>query len=1415
MLVSILHLKIQLISPRILDTEEIKYVDEADLPAYNLFNLGVSLDDGSSATSSNNAIEAYRSAIALKPDLEEALLNLGVALDRIGDSENAIQAYNKLIDLPNTSPALRASAANNIGHLKHKHSQKNPFLLNECLTWYLLAVSLLPSHVDSLYNLAKTYQELGTTDLALSTYHRVLELEPTHGESLLNLSNLHFAALEHNDSLQYSQTILNNKQLMSPITVEMAFNNRGQLFRSIDQHELALISFQNCYEYSNGNNLASLVNVWVAKRTLSDWNFDESIINTKIDGEVKERWHLINGGQSSSPILSKAQILSTAPSLLPYDSLLLPLTTPKFRKEIALLTSYIYSKNIASSLFGGRTTRKTQKTPSTAINLVYVSYDFRDHPMGHLTRGLVTGHSKNSFIVGCVSYGEDDSSEHRRSFETSSDYFIDGMPKTPASPVNPIATADALISQKPDVIIDLMSHTRGGILQIPNLAKSRDNVLINYLGYPGTSGGSYYDYVMVDKNVVAVETFTEEFTEKAVILPNGYQSNEYNVEVGVCEGDRDLERNCRKGREALFGENGASKNRSNPKIALCNFNTFDKMEEVSFTTWMNVLRRVENSMLFLLRAKDPLGTSIQSNLNLLARSLGISPNRIVFLPRAKHLAHLTRISGCNVMLDTLNYNAHTTMSDFMWAGVPSFSLKGYGRVQGSMASRVAGAFLDSVDDESQTSLKGLEDNVSVSLKTPLGQENLNDRRLKLVMNGMRKEHFDTSLIIKNIEEAYKVVHNFQNHSMHVVIRPGTKGDGLKKPTLTKLIAALHIKDEKAANIAHRFVTAWPEDSDGWHLYGLAEMQRGGLERAEAMITKAVNIETSYGPYWDNLGRVAKELNKPAESFSYFRESLNLSFNPSSAHEMLALVRGNPTDQFNAWNMICDADDTMKQLCEAESNLEFDLDAITEIGGIEEDIAQPLSELLQFRAALESDASRMVRFMKLSCLVKLTGDCRLKLGAALDSAKRGDEAYVQFFAGVTTNYAESTKRSDFKIPASARTLPIVAIYCNEYGQTWWPEWSYSSHERGGLGGSEEAVLFVSRELAKLGYTVIIYNEVMLSEEGVDPENPCVFWTHWRNYDVHDPPDVFIAWRYHLSLAVAGVGAPDHPAARPRKTFLWLQDAVPTTSYSASMCDSIDGIFVLSKFHTLILPSRCISKGVVTPNGIDIEKYFATGSLGDGENLSQILAYGSAPNRGLERLLEMWPRIYQGLEKQHGIKPVLRVYYGFSKSFIEFGRAGHVVETSKFDGWMENMVHLLHTLPGVEYHGMVDHETLTKGYAEAGFVLYPTSYPETGCVTLMKAMSAGALPITSRYQDSTLPELTGNFDLGPQIPLSLDDEVAWRVTYIESVVDSVAKAVSGDDDVVNMRKLMIGESRERFAWSKVAQLWANEFEHNIKK
>ncbi|GMH56977.1 hypothetical protein TrST_g9701 [Triparma strigata] len=1401
LLVLLLHLQIlHFASPRVLDTEqEVKYVDEADLPAYNLFNLGVSLE----SSSSTQAIEAYREALALKPDLEEALLNLGVVLDRVGQSDEAIETYSKLIDLPSTSAALRASAANNVGHLKHKRSQKNPALLNECLTWYLLAVSLEPSHVDSLYNLAKTYQELGTTDLALSTYHRVLELEPTHGETLLNLSNLHFAALEHNDSLKYSQVILNNQKTMSPITVEMALNNRGQLFRTIDQHELALISFRDCYEFSSGANLASLVNVWVAKRTLSDWNFDRSIVREKIEDEVKERWRLIDGGETANTVLSKAQILSSATSLLPYDSLLLPLTTPNFRKDIAVLTSYIYSKNVASSLSGGRTTKKT----TSAINIAYVSYDFRDHPMGHLTRGLITGHSKDSFIVGCVSYGEDDGSFHRKSFETYPDYFIDGLPSTPGASINPILTADLLSSRRPDVIIDLMSHTRGGILQIPNLAKSRDNVLINYLGYPGTSGGSYYDYVMVDKSVVSVEGFTEEFTEKALLLPNGYQSNEYNVDVGVCEGDRDLEGNCRKGRQALFG--GEDDGRGQ-RVALCNFNTFDKMEEVSFGIWMNVLRRIEGSVLFLLRARDPLGTSIESNLHLLARSLGISPARIVFLPRAPHATHLTRLSGCSVMLDTLIYNAHTTMSDFIWAGVPSYSIKGYGRIQGSMASRVAGAFLDNVGDESQTSLKGLEDNVSLSLGTNLGRELGNNRRLKLAMNSMRKEHFDTSQIVRNIEEAYKIVDRFEEHSMHVVVRPGSKGDGLKDLTLGKLIAALETKEvEKAAIIAHRFVTAWPEDSDGWHLYALVEMERGGLERAEQMMTRAVTIDPSVGFYWENFGRVAKELGKAADAFSHLRIALNLSFNPSTAREMLAVVRGNPTDEVNAWSIICDADDIMKQLCEAESNFDFDLDAITEIGGISEEVAKPLSELLQFRAALERDESRVVRLMKLSCLVKLTGDCRLRLGAALDKAKRGDDAYVEFFAGVRDNYASSAPRSDFKIPAEARKRPIVAIYCNEYGQTWWPEWSYSSHERGGLGGSEEAVLFVSRELAKLGYTVIIYNEVMLSEEGVDPENQSVFWTHHKNYDIHDPPDVFVAWRYHLSLALAGVGAPDHPAARPRKTFLWLQDAVPTTSYSASMCNSIDGIFVLSEFHTRILPPRCISKGIVTPNGIDIEKYFAEGSMGDGKNLPHILAYGSAPNRGLERLLEMWPRIYQGLIDQQVYNPTLRVYYGFSKSFVEFGRAGHVVEASKFDGWMENMLHLLHTLPGVEYHGMVDHETLTRGYAEAGFILYPTSYPETGCVTLMKAMSAGALPITSRYQDSTLPELTKTFDLGPQTPLSLDDEVAWKDTYVNSVIDSVAKAFRGDPTIAAKKELMITTSRERFAWRGVARLWAEIF------
>ena len=127
-----------------------------------------------------------------------------------------------------------------------------------------------------------------------------------------------------------------------------------------------------------------------------------------------------------------------------------------------------------------------------------------------------------------------------------------------------------------------------------------------------------------------------------------------------------------------------------------------------------------------------------------------------------------------------------------------------------------------------------------------------------------------------------------------------------------------------------------------------------------------------------------------------------------------------------------------------------------------------------------------------------------------------------------------------------------------------------------------MIFLSANLVSLGYNVIVYAEPLAEERGLD-DTTGVIWRDIDDYDMESPPDIFVAWRYHISLALAI----NSEFARPKKVFLWLQDVPGFTSYTDKLCSSVDGIFVLSTFHKKLLPfGDCRNAGVVTPNGIDV-------------------------------------------------------------------------------------------------------------------------------------------------------------------------------------------------------------------------------------
>ena len=170
-------------------------------------------------------------------------------------------------------------------------------------------------------------------------------------------------------------------------------------------------------------------------------------------------------------------------------------------------------------------------------------------------------------------------------------------------------------------------------------------------------------------------------------------------------------------------------------------------------------------------------------------------------------------------------------------------------------------------------------------------------------------------------------------------------------------------------------------------------------------------------------------------------------------------------------------------------------------------------------------------------------------------------------------------------------------------------------------------------------------------------------------------------------------------------------------------------------------------------------------------------------------------------------VLTVFYGFSPSFLKYGRS----TIPNFQAWHKSMLDLLRQ-EGVNYVGMVDHRTLAKAYSEHGFYLYPTSFPETGCVALMKALAMGAVPITSRHINSTLPELTREWDLGPKGRTdgsTMEDNHEWWEEWKDSVVKA---ATMSKNEIELHRQRMKEASRLRFLWGTVARTWDSVFERD---
>ena len=355
------------------------------------------------------------------------------------------------------------------------------------------------------------------------------------------------------------------------------------------------------------------------------------------------------------------------------------------------------------------------------IRVGYYSADFHNHATAYLMAEFFELHNKSRFELIAFSFGPDVNDEMRQRTSAVFSQFIDVKSKSD------IQVAQLSRDLGIDIAVDLKGFTQDARTGI--FAYRAAPVQVSYLGYPGTMGCEYVDYIVADKTLIPT-TSQQFYSEKIVYLPNSYQVNDRKRLIS--------ERQFSRGELGLPDKG----------FVFACFNNNYKITPSTFGSWMRILKTVEGSVLWLLQDN----AWVVENLRKEAQSHGVDEKRLLFAERMALPEHLSRHRQADLFLDTFPYNAHTTTSDALWSGLPVLTLMGE-----SFASRVAASLLNAISlpELITTSQEAYE---ALSIELAMNPKKLAVIKSKLAGNYLTTPLFDTPLFTKNIEAAYECMY---------------------------------------------------------------------------------------------------------------------------------------------------------------------------------------------------------------------------------------------------------------------------------------------------------------------------------------------------------------------------------------------------------------------------------------------------------------------------------------------------------------------------------------------------------------------------------------------------------------------------------------------------------------------------------
>lgn len=617
------------------------------------------------------ALAALGSALERDPVSAGTRLNLGSALIHLGRHEEAIPHLERAAEL---DPRL-SQPHNNLAHAYRALGREQ-----QALESFRNALARDPGNVEALAQIGIINRSRGQLEEAIAALRAAVAIEPAHLPALTHLG----AACQERGLLDEALAHFEKALALDPASGE-AHHNRGIVLQGLSRHDEAMVEFERALDLVPGHKYTQGALLW-SELLACRW------------GALAARIETV-----------RAAVRGDAVAIEPFPFVAVS-EDPKEQRTCAR-TFHADRVKAREQVWRG------ERYTHGKIRVAYVSADFREHAVAYCVGELVELHDRSRFEVVGVSLGPDDGSTMRARLARAFDRFVD------ARAMSDLDAARLLRESEIDIAVDLMGYTRSARPGI--FAHRPAPSQVGYLGYPGTVGADFLDYVLVD-HVVLPEADDAFFAEKAVRLPNSYQANDRRREVAPRIPGRT---------EVGLPERG---------FVFCCFNNSYKVAPRMFDVWMRLLERVPGSVLWMLADNAVAETNLRKE----ARARGVAAERLVFASRVSAPEYRARCRLADLCLDTLPYNGHGTTGDMLWCGVPVLTCEGTafpGRVAGSLLRAVGLPELIAAD---------LGQYEAKALELAFDRPGLAGLREKLARNRDSAPLFDTDRFRRHIESAY-------------------------------------------------------------------------------------------------------------------------------------------------------------------------------------------------------------------------------------------------------------------------------------------------------------------------------------------------------------------------------------------------------------------------------------------------------------------------------------------------------------------------------------------------------------------------------------------------------------------------------------------------------------------------------------